>query len=152
MATIPYATIVEAQQYFDERLNTGPWDFATPTDQMKALQTATRAINRLRFLGNQIDPNQPNAFPRDAWLDTPIPLAVQQATCELALQLLDSADPNIEIANIATTGDNYSMVRANYIRDFALPHIMAGIPSSEAWQLLLPFLADPLSIQVWRAN
>jgi hypothetical protein len=152
MATTPYATISEAQLYFDERLNTGPWDFATPTDQMKALQTATRAINRLRFLGNPIDPNQPNAFPRDAWPNTPIPLAIQQATCELALQLLDSVDPNIEIANIATTGDNYSMVRANYIRDFALPHIAAGIPSSEAWQMLLPFLADPLSVQVWRVN
>ena len=139
-STTPLVDTNDAQIYFDERLNTGAWDGATSAQKTIALQSATRAINKLKFKGKRAISTQPNAFPRDD--DTVVPLPVQQACCELAYQLLDGVDPGYEIENIAATADGYSSVRTSFIRDFAQPHIMAGIPSTEAWQLLLPYMIE----------
>lgn len=144
----PYVTLEEAQSYFDERLNSEAWDEATDVDRLKALKTATRAINNLRFVGSKAILTQENEFPRLGM--TVVPTAIKEATCELALQLLDVVDPNLEIENIAVVGEGYSVAKTNYDRDFVLTHIRNGIPSSEAWAKLLPYLASPLNIRLVR--
>lgn len=144
----PYLTVDDAQMYFDDRLNTSPWDDSSDIDKLKALKQATRLINNLRFIGYKTDVSQDNEFPRGG--DALPPRVIQEATCELALQLLDDVDPNLEIENLSTNHQSYSTVRTAYDRSFVLPHIAAGIPSAEAWALLLPYLADPLSVTLVR--
>lgn len=151
MATIPYVNLSQAQAYFDERLNTLAWDSATDTDKVKALKTATRLINNLKFAGQRNLITQPNEFPRIFnSMSINVPQAIMDATCEIAYQLLDDVDINFEVGNTGVISESYSMVRSQRDGDFVLPYIRAGIPSVEAWMLLLPYLHDPLNIYLNR--
>jgi|SRR5690606_2438471 len=145
-----YLTVEEAQDYYDSKLGTAAWDDATDEEKLKALKNATMLINRLNFNGTKSVTTQANAFPRDG--EVVVPQNILDATCELALVLLDGYDPNEEMNNIAATARGFSSARTNYTRDFAHNHIMAGIPSAEAWQLLLPYLQDPLTIRLTRSD
>jgi hypothetical protein len=144
----PYVEIDEAQDYFDERLNTEAWDGATDEDKLKALKMATRKINNLNFVGVRHDLSQANEFPRGS--DITVPDNIKFACCELALQLLDDVDPNLEVEELTVTHEGYAQARTQYDRSFTLPHIRAGIPSSEAWEYLVPYLVDPLRITLYR--
>jgi len=53
-----YGTIVLADTYFGERLNSEVWEDAVPADRTKALIMATRAIDRLNFVGEMADEDQ----------------------------------------------------------------------------------------------
>ncbi len=148
MPVTPYISVTDAQTYFDDRLDSNPWDEATAEDKRKSLATATNLINNLNFVGRKSDSSQPNAFPR--YGQTDVPQAIKDATCELALQLLDQVDPNFEIENATTQSESYSLAKASYTRDFVLAHIRNGIPSSEAWAKLLPYLVDPFKVKIVR--
>jgi hypothetical protein len=145
----PYIVADDAQTYFDDRLNTEPWDSASDDDKLKALKQATGLINNLRFRGYRSDPTQPNEFPRSGSMV--VPDAIAKATCELALVLLDQVDPNLEIENTPITSEKYAMAGASYDRDFVMAHIRNGIPSSEAWAMLVPYLTDPLAVRLVRS-
>lgn len=150
MAITSYITVEEAQDYFDAKLGTDAWDSSTDDEKLKALKNATVLINRLNFKGYKTISNQGNEFPRDG--SSIVPQPILDATCELALVLLDGASVNQEMSNIAATSRGFSSVRTNYTRDFVLAHIAAGIPSAEAWQLLLPYLRDPREIRIQRVD
>jgi hypothetical protein len=145
MATTPYADATYAQTYFDERLNTEAWDIADNTTRVKALKTATRAIDRLNFAGVKNDSAQPNQFPRGS--DTDVPEAIKKACCELALALLDGVDPNLEAEGVNLLNTHIGEAGTTYDRSFGQPHILAGIPSIQAWHLLLPFLRDDREVR-----
>lgn len=144
----PYLEVDDAQDYFDDRLNTLVWEEATDSDKLKALKTATRLINNLRFIGKKLIADQENEFPRIGQIS--IPDAIKAATCELALVLLDSVDPNFEIENTPVTGDSFALAKSTFNRDFVMAHVRNGIPSSEAWAKLLPYLVDPLAMRLKR--
>lgn len=147
---IPYITVNDAQAYFDDRLNSDAWDDATDDDKLKALKTATRLINNLRFIGKKAVPGQENEFPRSGQAD--VPIAIQEATCELALLLLDQIDSNMEVDNTNVTSETLGGVKTTYARDFTMAHVRNGIPSSEAWAKLLPYLTDPLAVKIGRLS
>lgn len=157
MATTPYADEAYGVAYFSERLRTGAWDDATSDLRTRALKQATRAIDKLNFAGHKHDrtlaidgtPNQPNQFPRGD--DTVVPDAVKQATCELALALLDDVDPNLEIENQNIASQRLGDFSINRNAGTAQEHVMAGIPSIQAWTLLQPFLRDPRIMDVDRS-
>jgi hypothetical protein len=48
-----YATEFEAQEYFNNRLNTRAWDSAGGDDRGAALSMATELIDRLNFMGEK---------------------------------------------------------------------------------------------------
>lgn len=146
--TTPYASINEGNEYFSGRLNTSAWDAATDTDRAKALKSATRAIDRLRFVGKRLVTDQGSEFPR--YGQSSVPNDIKAATCEIALALLDDADIDLEIRNIGAINNQLSTVKSSYDKDFVLSHIRNGIVSSEAWMLLLPYLVDPLSVKLVR--
>jgi hypothetical protein len=83
---------------------------------------------------------QPNQFPRGN--DTTVPDAVSQACCELALALLDDVDPNFEIENLSASNQSLGDARLSRDTSYVQEHVRAGIPSIEAWTLLLPFMRD----------
>lgn len=148
MSFTPYATIEEAQAYFDMRFNTSAWDVASEGDQTKALSHATLIIDRLTYAGELTDPAQKNKFPRDG--DTAIPEQIIYATAEIALALLDGIDPDIEYSNLKMTSQTYSKVQSTYDRSSAQPHVLAGVPSAVAWQYIMPYLLDTTNITLYR--
>lgn len=145
-----YITVADADTYFATRLNAEAWECASDTDKTKALATATRQIDNLRFVGCPAVEDQLLHFPTGT--DTEVPTKIQYATAELALALLDGADPEMERANLDMTAQGYGQVRSRYDRNNRPPHIMAGIVSFEAWNLLAEYLADPHRIKLHRTN
>ena len=152
----PIVDISEAEQYFSERLKTSAWDSASLDNREKALIQATRAINRLNFRGEKVETDQEFVFPRivinedDEEVTVNLPQAVQDACCELALSYLSGVDTEHEYNNIRVVSHSQDFSKTMYDR-FAQPeHIIAGIPSIEAWYLLLPYLRDTRIVKVDR--
>lgn len=147
---LSYILLADATAYFDTRLNADPWDCASDTDRTKALCTATRQIECLNFIGCKTDDAQTLHFPTDG--DTTVPLEIQYATAELALALLDGVDPELERSNLDLTGQTYAKIQTLYDRSNRPAHIMAGIVSVQAWNLLQKYLAEPNSIRIFRSS
>ena len=145
-----YATIDEAQAYFDRVLNTRPWDCASSTEKTKALAQATDIIDRLNFLGTKTNDAQENQFPRND--DTVVPDDVKNATAAIALALLDGVDPELEYENLHLKSQGYGSVRGSYDQRPPMPHIVAGIPSVTAWRFLQPYLRDPNTFDIYRIS
>jgi len=145
-----YLTVEDAQDYFDERLNTDAWDDASDADKLKALKMATRAIEALNFVGEKTVDSQEFQFPRGG--DTAIPSEILEACCELALRLLDGVDLDSEHDLSTTTDTSFSSVKNTYDRSIALEHVVAGIPSIQAWNRLVPYLRDAKELSVVRAT
>lgn len=166
-----YATVVEAQAYFDGRLNENAWTDASPQDRTKSLLAATRIIDRLNFKGckktvydlvtanaeatqeeiNAASASQELQFPRDT--DTEIPIEIKYACYEIAYALLDGIDPDLELENLAIISHGYASVRTTYSRSHNPPeHLNAGVPSATAWRFLRPFLREPGGITLSRVN
>lgn len=146
-----YIDRLEAQAYFDGRLNTEAWDDATDDEQKdKSLIMATRIIDRLNFSGVKAVAVQILQFPRGD--DTVIPVDVQNATAEIALALLDGVNPDLEFENVFMTSQGYGGIRSSFDRTVKPAHILAGIPSFVAWTFLKPYLLDPLNIELHRTS
>jgi hypothetical protein len=145
-----YQDLVGAQAYFETRLNSETWFNAIPNNQVSAIKTATRYIDRLNFDGGRTDTTQVNQFPRGG--DVDVPQDIKDACCEIALALLDGVDMEKERENLDMTSQGYGNVRSTYSREHKPEHILAGIPSIVAWHLLLPYLPDPRVIAVTRVQ
>ncbi len=143
-----YATLVEAQAYFDGRLNTEAWDDSDDATRNKGLCQATTIIDRLNFLGSKTDELQVLQFPRDK--ETIVPQDIKNASAELALALLDGVSPELEFENLFMVSQGYSSVRSSYDRGSKPPHVLAGIPSLVAWTFLKPYLRDPTQMDLIR--
>ena len=130
------------------RLNTTAWDDASDPNKTIAIKMATAAIDRLNLVGEKTEEDQDLEFPRDD--DTTIPVEIQRATFEIALALLDGADPEMDFASLSQVSSGIANVRATYNRASNPAHIIAGIPSSTAWRYLLPYLRDSRAIKMSR--
>lgn len=146
----PYITIADATIYFSERLHTEVWDEASNTDRLKALIMATRTIDKLNFIGDKTDSAQTLQFPRGG--DSNVPDAIKEATCEVALRLLDGIDIDMEIENVRTNSSGISSVNNTYDARVVPEYVLAGVPSPTAWHLLKPYLRDARELSVTRGN
>jgi len=145
-----YATIDDANNYFAGRLNTEDWDEATSVNQDKALIQSTRIIDRLNILGIKASTSQTLQFPRDS--DTTVPQDIKDATCEIALALLQGIDPELEFENLDVVSQGFGAVKNTYGRATTKEHISAGVPSSVAWRYLKPYLRDVRTITIARVS
>ena len=132
------------------RLNTSAWDDSSEADKTIAIRMATEIIDTLNFIGDRTDSTQDLEFPRDE--DTEIPIGIQRACFEIALALLDGADPDFDFANLNLVSQGIANVRSTYNRASPLPHIIAGVPSPTAWRLLLPYLRDWHALKLSRVD
>jgi len=156
-----YGTLAAATIYFGTRLHTTAWDYASATDQQKALYMSTRYVDRLNYKGNKAtvytlllanekataaeirvaEASQELEFPRGT--DTSVPTDIEIACYEIALALLDGVDPDIELENLGVLTYSYAGVKTAYNRDQQpIEHLIHGIPSPLAWRYLKPFLRD----------
>lgn len=166
-----YGTLVEANNYFDNRLHETAWYGAKVEDRPRALISATRLIDALNFKGNKAtvhtvlkaNPDatddeiraaelaQPLEFPRGS--DTEVPEAIRIATYELAHSLLDGKDPELELENLGISSQGYESVRTTYSRNqVPLEHILNGVPNATAWRLIRPFLRDEDAVKLARVS
>ena len=146
---IHYGTLEGGTEYFRYSLRSEPWDCSGDTLRTKALVEATRSIENLNFASCKEDPTQDLQFPREAEPGV-IPQAIEQATYELALSLLDGVNPDMEYENLSMTSQNISGIKSTYKRDSKDDHIVCGIVSINAWRLLLPYLRDNNTINIIR--
>jgi hypothetical protein len=177
-----YGTVDEGDAYFAARLHEAAWSGADPADRPKALLAATRIIDSLNFKGykatvyallqglgvesveNAIgygyttaaavyaaELAQPLEFPRGA--DTEVPESIRRATYEIAHALLDGRDPELEMEAIGIKSHRYANIATEYQRDHTpIEHLMHGVVSMTAWQLLKPFLRDDEVIRLNRVS
>ncbi len=151
-----YLTVAEANTYFANRLYTLAWDEASNANKATALEEATVRIDQLRFSGWPVAADQDNEFPRyydwDEGADgtEEVPTDVERATSEVALVLLDGADPEFDFDNMNVSSTAYSSVRTSRNMQDTLAHTAAGIPSPLAWRFLLPWLAPSRRIDLNR--
>lgn len=152
MTAITYVDVPTAQIYLNNRLSsfTMPWDVASDTDRLAALCTATEMIDKLNYLGSKTDILQVLQFPRDG--DTVVPQEIIRATILCAVTLLDGFDVEIELENLNMLSQGYANVRSSFDRSVKPAHIINGIPNTEAWRYLIPFLRNANEVEINRTS
>jgi len=174
-----YGTVAEADSYFGTRLYSTAWDTASAGNKTKALEQATRIIDRLNFAGEknaahlvrisltgrddfeinltqeQYDAilaaglTQELEFPRGS--DTVVPGDIKIACYEIAYALIDGVDPDREYEDQGVISQGYASVRTTYDRSIVLEHTNSGIPSPTAWRYLRPFIKSGKNLKILRA-
>ena len=90
-----YVDVATASAYLADHIDGAAWTAASEGQKSAALVSASRAIDRLPLRGAPVDADQHLAFPRKertgyGWsVQSAVPQAVLDATCEEALALLD---------------------------------------------------------------
>lgn len=95
-----YVTLAAAEAYFLGRLSDSAWDEADEATRESALIMATARLDAETFVGSPVTTTQRLQWPRysaydrngNQYVTTAIPGLIQDATCELALALLDDSD------------------------------------------------------------
>lgn len=151
-----YITVAEAQVYVQSKLMTAAWDRATFDQQQKSLFESTRIIDALKLVGSKADRDQVLRFPRMNQLaeDTDplsptygeliptVPSDVKEACCDIALALLAGVNPEHEYNLLSRQVHGYATTRQQKDTSMVEPHIVAGVPSLEAWKKLLKYVRD----------
>jgi hypothetical protein len=145
-----YVTNSDANTYFLLRYNSSIWDSTSETDKTKLLATATRLIDRLNFLGDRADEEQELEFPRG--IDTEVPQAIKDATCEIAYMLRDGRDVEYEAEQMDTNTNSMGGSRLLSSMDVVNMAKIHGIPSAVAWSLLRPYLREGSVITLSRID
>lgn len=135
-----YADIGYAVEYFDTRLNTAAWDQAEVNDQQRALYEATRIIDSLKLISTKTLKDQELRFPR--YPLTEVTEDVKEACCDIALALLQGVDPTHEYNLLSREAHGYATTRQQKDTAMVEPHIVAGVPSLDAWKKLVKYIRD----------
>jgi hypothetical protein len=151
LTTLPiYGSIEKADNYFSMLLHGMRWSDTDRTRKLQALVSATKRIDLLNFTGYKAYESQPLQFPRGR--DTEIPVAIEEATYELALVLLKGINPDTERDNLYKQTQVYGPVRTDYKSGSVPLYIVHGIPSPTAWNLLYAYLQPRLGLQLCRVD
>jgi len=144
-----YGSITEGDAYFNKKLYRELWFESDPDLKVRALHDATERIDCLNFIGSKTSSDQELQFPRDG--QTEVPEAIKKATFEIAFQLLDGRDPEIEYDLLRRTSSNVGPSRTSNDTRLIPDHIVNGIPSKLAWSWLKPFIRDRSLIALKRS-
>ena len=111
-----YVSRVDAQSYFDDRLDVAEWTDASNANKDSSLVMATLRLDQEEYDGTRADSDQALKWPRyGIYVDnvyqeeTAIPKPIQEATYELALAILKDntllADSGLEgFENVSLSG------------------------------------------------
>lgn len=165
ISTPQYISVDDADAYFATRLNSDDWLNASLSEKTASLIEATRAINRLSYVGVKCDTAQANEFPRYTdyrlvvdcrTLDTPpappVPDEILIACCEEAIVRLGGIDMEMEIEGTSMQDAAFAGVKATYTSTSVRPNIQNGIASYVAWTYLQIWLSDTAEINLSRVS
>lgn len=157
-----YGSLGSADLFFSNRLNVRRWTNSSNADKIKALTMATQIIDRLNFAGEKATTGQVLQFPRKNEYTNPItlieaetadgnvPSDIKIATYLVAYKLLDGYDPDIQANILSVAMSKYQSTQTYYDRSVVQDYMQAGIPSSEAWNYLRPYLRDSREVELSR--
>jgi len=161
LGTNTYVTMVEADAYFDTRIDAGAWINADDDDQESALVTATLLLDENQFIGVAVSSTQSLAWPRkDAIYFDPklgmeksvttdtYPKRVKVATFEMALHLLT----NENLLDNKTQTFERIKVGSIEIEDSTKDVLKIPVLPLRIKKLLSPLLVNGSGKQWWRAN
>lgn len=121
VGTNSYINVADADTYFDDAIHASAWEDSTSDTKAKALVTATRSLDRQNWNGAKYQdaPTQVLDWPRSGLVDsegdavdeTTVPQEILDATCELALALIQ----NPELQDSANTGNNIKRMKAGSV-------------------------------------
>ena len=170
-----YGLYADAVVYFNKRLHATAWEYSTAAEREKALIEATQIVDSLNYKGwkssvyailydsegKLVSPLpsssemqtaynlQAREFPRNT--DTVVPDNILMAVWEIAYQLLDGVDVDLELENLDVTSQGIASVRTTYDRrHVSIEHLYNGVPSLKAWRFLYPYLRDVKHITISR--
>lgn len=148
-------SLEDADLYFKGRVGSDAWDCDDYEDdnnecflKLQALIDATRRVNNLAYKGCRSVEGQEHSFPRGG--DSEVPNNIQYAVCELANELLDGVDDNLEMSEQNVLSQAFSGIKSTHDKDVHQLYTLAGIPSAIAWRYLLPYLRDIRNIKMVR--
>ena len=130
-----YATLEDADTYLENVLNTEAWDLSTDVLRTKALGQATRSILALNIPEYEV-----------------VPTDYRDATIEIALKLLEGFDPEIEMYNRSVASFGFDNLKQTNKSDEVPLHIIAGIPSIVAFNLLRRYMPDINTVRLGRVD
>ena len=95
-----YATVTEADAYFDSLYGYEEWASLDEPTKEKLLRSATQRLDLLcSWFGEKCDPDQPLAFPRDTSDTCETPEDVKKAQCEIAYLFLTTGTTQTNAEN-----------------------------------------------------
>jgi len=146
-----YATVSEADSYFEDRLDAAAWSSASEDIKAKALVTASQMLNGMNWFGIAVSESQTLAFPRTgSYFETrtgsqmplnPIPQRIIVANYELAYHLLNNdglLDDTGQVESIGISSIDIKKIRSaskinSYVRSLIRP-LLAGAGSNSWWR------------------
>lgn len=144
-----FLSVASADEYFADNVLAEAWTMQTEAKKTAALKQAASIIDRLQFRGKPTT-TQDHAWPRVLTPNTAsvTPKDIISAHYEVALALLKGVDPDREYRDLATKSQMFGALRTD--RDTAMisDHIVAGVPSRVAWNLMLPYLVDVRTVSI----
>lgn len=144
-----YGSLTEANDYFANKLYSDLWFDQDPDLRVKAMKDATLRLDRLNFIGVRTDSSQELQFPRNGSND--IPVNIKRAVFEIAFQLLDGRDPEIEYNLLRKQTIGVGPGRASNDTKLIPIHVANGIPSLLAWSYIKPYLRDKSRLKLQRS-
>jgi hypothetical protein len=151
--TNSYATVLEADTYFSDRLDVTAWTSASEDRKSQALITATSMLDDLTWNGAATNSSQSLAFPRSGYYFDPrlgitveminIPLRISNACLQLANHLLNNdglLDDTGSVIDLNVGGISLSRIRNP-----------SKVPSTVK-RLIRPLLSNTTANAWWRAN
>lgn len=145
VGTNTYISLVDAQTYINSTLYRTLWN--NSTDQEVALIAATRIIDQLQYIGTKALEEQTLQFPRKGQTD--IPEVIKQATVEQAVAMLKNPDYDSVISNLNVIQESAGAA-TTFDRSAIPEHLVYGILSFRAWQLVYPYLLDGRTLTINR--
>ena len=133
-----YLTLDEADIYLESVMNTEPWDLSTDVLRTKAIKAAQKIIESLSLTGTIVD-GEPVA-------------AIKDATVEIALRLLDGIDPETEMYNQTVKELEFDRLKQTNKSGETPLHIIAGVPSITAFNILRRFMPDITTVRLSRTD
>ena len=150
-----YATVIEADEYFADRLDVDAWTSAGEPQRAQALITATTILDSLSWAGTAVSETQSLAFPRNGTYFDPrlgyttnLDSQASQkrlitATFELAYHLLNNDGLTDNTGSIEDL-----LIEGISLRNISNPSLLPAIVK----RTIKPMLINSGSSTWWRAN
>lgn len=155
-----YGSLVEANNYFQQRFHTFAYDNSSADDRIRANNQAFEGSNQFNYIGEKFpvaaalaaDANATEAtlqaayltqlgeFPRGTSLV--VPNEIIWAQYLWAFALLDGRVPEEDFEQLAVTSQAYGGVRQAYNRQIQMEHISHLIPSPQSYAYLKPYFRN----------
>ena len=159
--TNSYVEVLDADDYFETRIDAANWTAASETIKEQALVTATTIIDERPWIGSAVSPSQALAWPRKNALyydtrmgqdikfaENEVPERVKTAIYEQALHLIDNEDLLLQ------TVKNYESISIGSIRlsDTNNETTRISMTPSIAIKMIKPLTSRSHNNSWWRSN